>query len=177
MAAKPLPSQDVLRQLLDYNPATGKLTWLWRDDAPKQWNARYPGTEAFTRAYPRGYRGGQIYKVDYLAHRIIWKWWHGTEPETIDHISGDKTDNRIANLRSVSVRDNARNVPMPKSNTSGETGIRRCKNRWRVVVNTQPKAWNVGSFKTIEEAVAARNAAWAQLGFHVNHGRKDLSYE
>lgn len=174
MAVKLLPSQEVLRQLLDYDPETGFLMWRWREGVCKQWNKRWPGTQAFTRTCPRGYRSGQIFKTDYLAHRVIWKWWHGTEPDTIDHVNGDQSDNRISNLRSVPFRENCRNVPMPRNNKSGETGIRRVKNRWRVVVNTIPKAMNVGSFQTMEEAVAARDAAWADLGFHENHGRKTL---
>lgn len=174
MAAKPLPPQGVLRQLLDYDPKTGELRWRWRPSGTRQWNSRYPGTLAFTKIIERGYRSGQIFKSDYLAHRIIWKWWHGQDPDTIDHINGDKLDNRIENLRSVPFRVNAKNLPMPRSNKSGEAGIHRCRKsgRWRVAIRINGKPKTLGRFNKFEDAIAARNAGWAANGYHENHGRK-----
>lgn len=187
MAPKPLPPQDELRQLLDYDPKTGVLTWRPREphwfggrilsceQAAAIWNSRFAGHRAFDTPNHNGYRYGSWFKTNYLTHRIIWKWWHGTEPQLIDHINGDKADNRIANLRSVAAKFNARNMPLPRHNTSGEIGIHKCKatGRWRASLIADQKVHRLGRFDTIEEAVAARNAAMANHGFHQNHGRKE----
>lgn len=45
----------------------------------------------------------------YLTHRVIWFWHHGEWPKIIDHINGVKTDNRIENLKNVSLRENCSN--------------------------------------------------------------------
>lgn len=174
MALKPLPAQVTLRQYLDYNPETGDLTWLFCEQQHARFNTRWAGRPAFTSIGPSGYRFGQISRISYQAHRIIWKWWHGSDPEWIDHIDGDKLNNRISNLRSVSRVVNARNMPLPRNNTSGEIGIHKCSltGRWRVQLTADYKVHRFGRFDTIEEAVAARDAAMAKHGFHENHGRK-----
>lgn len=44
MAKKPLPTQETLRQLLDYDPQTGALTWKPRTGKwSSRWNKRYAG--------------------------------------------------------------------------------------------------------------------------------------
>lgn len=170
MAAKPLPSQELLLQLLDYNPDTGALTWRYRENVYPNWNPRWAGQPAFTKILSRGYYSGQISKQDYLAHRIIWKIVHGVDPDTIDHINGNKLDNRIENLRSVSQQQNARNLSIKRKSRSGHMCIRKSAHgRWRVCVAQQ----NIGSYFDINEAIAARDAAWIEYGFHKNHGRKE----
>lgn len=186
MAAKPLPSQEVLRQLLDYDPATGVLRWkprdaswfsgksLSKDHAASIWNARFAGKIAFDTPNNNGYRYGSWFGMNFLTHRIIWKLWHGTEPPMIDHANGEKSDNRIANLRPASAAINSKNMPLPRHNTSGEIGVYHCTftGRWRASFSADHKVHRLGRFDTIEEAVAARNAAMAKHGFHENHGRK-----
>jgi len=122
MATKPLPSQEVLRQLLRYEPETGKLFWNKRTAAQmncsdprgpewsaNQWNSRSAGKEAFTATDPAGYRHGKIAGIKYQAHRVIWKMVCGIDPDTIDHKNGKQGDNRIANLRDCSNAENSRN--------------------------------------------------------------------
>ena len=46
-------------------------------------------------------------------HHMVWAVVHGRFPTQIDHINGDKTDNRIENLREVSASDNSKNVIHP----------------------------------------------------------------
>ena len=136
MASKPLPPQWVLRQLLRFEPETGKLFWLPRaanqmtvtdprgpEWAANQWNSRNAGREAFTASDRRGYRHGNIGGIKYQAHRVIWKLAHGTDPETIDHINGQQGDNRLDNLRNCTVAENSRNYSKPEGGSSRFRGV------------------------------------------------------
>jgi len=180
MAKAVLPSQEVLRQLLDYNPETGSLVWRDRPlslfpDARsgKIWNSRYARKEAFRTTDVSGYRRGAIFNVPVLAHRVIWKLMTGDDPDVIDHKDGNPSNNAWDNLRSVSLADNARNQKKHITNTSGTTGVwraastRRGSKRWEVRVGRTL----IGYYTTFEEAVAARKAAEREHGFHPNHGR------
>lgn len=183
MTYKPLPDQEQILKDLDYDPDTGKLTWLPRpkeDFATSQaygtWNARFAGRPALNRPTPEGYLRGR-YRYDvYTAHRIIWKLMTGEEPVEIDHINGVRADNRIANLRSVSVSENRKNMRISSMNTSGISGVSETSCGWtaRICINT--KAIWLGCYKTRDEAVAARIAAEKVSGFHPNHGRNTDHY-
>lgn len=164
MATKPLPSQEVLRQLLRYEPETGKL--FWKERTPEfcgsasfanQWNGRNAGAEAFTATDPQGYRHGKIANTKYQAHRVIWKWVYGVDPDIIDHRNGSQGDNRLENMRDCSNAENSRNYRKPAGGSSlyrGVTWVKRDK-RWaaRISAGDAGKK-NLGYFA--DEADAAR---------------------
>ncbi len=188
MAIKPLPSPEVLRQLLRYEPETGKLFWLPRGaqwfnatqgrtaaHACANWNARYAGREAFTATDHNGYRCGAILNVNFLAHRVVWAIHYGQEPSgQIDHINGMPHDNRLANMRIASQSENMRNLRRPRNNTSGQVGVtwRKQEAKWsaRIVVAGK-RSISLGRFHAYEDAVAARKEAEVTFGYHANHGR------
>ena len=173
MAVKPLPEIDVLRQSLRYEATSGRLYWLYRPESSRSWNSRWSGKEAFT-ALSRGYRYGSVNGELYLAHRLIWKLVTGQEPDTIDHINGNRQDNRFDNLRSVVHRENCRNQPIPAHNTSGALGVvwLKAAKRWRAQIAIPgEKNKHLGVFARFEDAVLARKEAEKHYGFHKNHGR------
>lgn len=177
-----LPTPETLRKLLSYDPDTGFLTWKRRplemfagERAGKIWNTRFCGKPAFTSDHGQGYKQGMIFKKFYLAHRIAYAIYYGTWPTNqIDHISGNKSDNRISNLRDVTSAENARNRPLPIDSTSRHIGVswdgRRCK--WRAMVGVHGKNRHIGYFTDIEDAITARAAAEVKYGYHPNHGRQ-----
>ena len=135
MTAKNLPSPDLLRKLLRYDPDSGKL--YWRERTPDMftdgqysaercclaWNSKCADKEAFT-AFRNGYHFGAIFDCLYYAHRVIWAICHGKWPTAqIDHINGDRHDNKIKNLRSVSNAENMRNRKTSEVNTTGVMGV------------------------------------------------------
>nr|WP_175479900.1 HNH endonuclease signature motif containing protein [Paracoccus homiensis] len=108
------------------------------------------------------------------AHRVAWAVIHGRWPNgEIDHINGDRSDNRLANLREVTKRENHRNMAIRSDNTSGVTGVywAREKGKWAAYIKAD-KMVALGRYDTFAEAVAARRAAEKVLGYHPNHGRR-----
>lgn len=121
-----------------------------------------------------GYLRVKINSVAFRVHRIIWLITYGEWPEgQIDHINGVRDDNRIENLRAVSVVGNQQNQHMRVDNTSGTTGVRLESGAWTAKIRVRGKRLHLGRFKSLEEAAAARKSAELLYGFHPNHGRTD----
>lgn len=77
----------------------------------------------------------------------------------VDHINGDKWDNRKCNLRIVTHADNTKNRKLDKRNKSGYTGVKETKTgTWNAQIYCDGKCINLGTYKTKEEAVKARKA-------------------
>jgi len=157
-------SQVELQSILDYDPLTGKLTWI----NPKFTNHIKDGDEAGTITV-YGYRIIIIDKVKYQAHRLVWLYVYGVEPKYIDHRDHDRDNNRLSNLRSVSWQENRENLSMYKSNKSGHMCIHYEKSRSKYAVAVKGKY--IGRYKTIDEAIEARDKAWIDAGMHINHGK------
>jgi len=109
----------------------------------------------------------------YKAHRLAWLFTHGSFPNNeIDHINGNKNDNRLSNLRAVTKQENSKNKLIPKSNTSGVMGVFRDRDKWvaRIVVDKKPV--NLGRFTDKKMAAEARKDAEVRYDFHPNHGSR-----
>jgi hypothetical protein len=90
----------------------------------------------------------------------------------IDHINGDRTDNRIVNLRAVSREENARNRKVPKNSSTGIIGVTKEGGKWRAHIRIGGKKINLGRFENFDDAVCARKKANAHYNFHENHGNR-----
>lgn len=169
--AKELPPIETLRQLLDYDPETGLLTWkprpldMFGGDVRicGTWNTRYAGKEALGSVDAQGYKTGHINSMYVKAHRVAWKMLHGVDPSgQIDHINGSRADNRGANLRDVCQSGNQRNAGLRHDNKSGHAGV-------HIRPNGQITAYvcgkYMGVFPTVEAAAEARRAVEHDLGF------------
>jgi hypothetical protein len=182
---------EMLRDALDYEPETGRLIWKRRnaryftgpsvrspDRRANGWNAKWSGKTAFTTINPNGYLCGAVFGIPIVAHRVAWTIIHGEWPlGEIDHINGDKLDNRIANLRDVTREENLHNQPRRVTNTSGVTGVfwnARSKN-WRAYICINSRLTHIGYFKNFDDAVAARKEAERRHDYHPNHGREACS--
>lgn len=159
-----LPSPELLRQLLRYEPDTGRLYWklrprgMFRSDRTwRSWNAEFAEKEAFTTVNG-GYYKGKIFCDAYLAHRVIWAMCMGAWPENqIDHKNGNKLDNRIENLRDADHTQNQRNQPRYRNNTSGIKGVswHKVSGKWMAGIRVDGKRRHLGLFSSKE---AARDA-------------------
>lgn len=171
-------TQADVRELLDYDPDTGSLTWKPRPiksfssaQSWAVWNARYAHKEA-GNITKTGYRKIAIGAYPYAAHRIIWLWAHGRWPNHIDHVDGCRSNNKLANLRDVTPAENHKNVRRKVTNTSGITGVTKVRGgKWLAYIRVNYKRMDLGRFASKEEAVSRRKAAERVYGFHSNHGR------
>lgn len=120
-----------------------------------------------------GYLRSEINGKNYYLHRLAWLYEYGEFPNShLDHVNGDKTDNRIENLRKASRSENLCNVRKTKRNTSGYKNVTFHKesNKWRVVVSVDGKNKSFGLYEDIEladlVAIEARNKFHGQFANH-----------
>lgn len=104
-----------------------------------------------------GYRMIRLGGILYYAHRLAWFFHNKEMPrQFIDHVNGDKSDNRIDNLRAVSVRVNTENQRGARvdNKSSGLLGVQRNHSGWQACITAYGKRRCLGTFKTPEEAHA-----------------------
>lgn len=149
---------DRLRELVHYDPISGVFTRLniTRGAHVKSGNKRIDG-------YVSLYLDG---KARY-AHRMAWLYIHGELPALyLDHINGDRADNRIANLRHATRAENAQNIGMAYRNnkSSGVLGVypSAC-GKWQARIQLNKKSRSLGLYHTKEEAYKAYQVAKAEL--------------
>jgi hypothetical protein len=138
-----------LKTWLSYDQDTGHLTWL----KPLRWRGRVAGTRN------RGYIVIWVKGRQWRAHRLVWAMHFGEwPPEQIDHINGDKADNRIANLRLATNKQNQANQGPRRDNTSGMKGVSWCEARrkWKAEIVVQGRYIYLGRFNSRISAFAAR---------------------
>lgn len=152
--AKPMPPLELLQEYLELDHETGRLFWI------KSKNSKHPvGKEAAVSTNGKkgylmlGWEGSK-----YLKHRIVYFMATGVDPgaSVVDHINGDKSDNRPANLRVATLKQNSQNIHGPmRNNKTGVLGV-----HW----SNQNKSWcakltingkqRCRFFKNFDDAVA-----------------------
>ena len=97
---------------------------------------------------------GRIYSV----HRLVWTIHHGTSPDgEVDHINGDRSDNRLCNLRLATSAQNNQNRRLSSRNKTGVKGVFRVKwassERWRVSVGYDRGKYYITHFQCFGRAI------------------------
>ncbi len=157
---------DYIKSLFSYDDETGILFWAVDKGTAKSGD----GVGAVNS------HGYLVTKIDgrmEIVHRLIWEINTGEIPDQIDHIDGDRTNNRMSNIRNVPHITNGRNQKKSEINTSGFSGVYWGKDRllWGVRISNGGKRIRVGRFSTLLDAVSARIGAKRKYGYHENHGR------
>ena len=173
-------TQKYLKECLHYDPESGIFTWLQRpgshfhdERSSKIWNSRYSGKQAGSIT-KFGYVSIRLNKKARQAHRLAWIYVNGSSSSELDHIDGDKKNNKINNLREVSRIENGRNQKLRKNNSSGVMGVSKISssNRFEAYIMTNRVKIHLGRFSSFLDAVAARKSAELKYGFHLNHGSR-----
>jgi hypothetical protein len=156
---KQLPEAALLRELLTYNPLTGKLLWRIKTS-----DKVVVDQEVGTINKMSGYIRVMINRSDYAAHRLVWKWLYGYDPAQLDHANGNRADNRSWNLRECTGTENQGNTGVRRNNKSGLKGV------YRQPGGARRKPWvakimrqTIGYYATPEEAHAAYCAKATEL--------------
>lgn len=154
-------------ELLEYNQETGVLKWT------NLVNKRYAGKVA-GNVSKNGYIELSCKNYRLYGHRVAWLLVHKEWPNGhVDHINGNRADNRIENLRVVNNMENHHNMKRHKKNSSGVTGVywsKRAK-KWQAYICVDGKQKYLGVFKYLCDAEQARKDADEEYAFHKNHGR------
>jgi hypothetical protein len=186
MAYQRILSPEEIRQLVEYDAATGLFRFKWRDAswfsalgdagakrAQKIYNTGHAGQPAFTTLRDDGYLCGTLFGRKYLAHRVALAITTSEWPLIADHVNGVRTDNRASNLRAVGHHENSRNSRKHRSNTSGTPrvywdGARR---KWVAEAWVGGKKKHLGRFEHMNDAADARKKAIEEIGgYTARHG-------
>lgn len=143
-------SHDEVAALLTYDPKTGLLRHKVNGHKRK-------AGDAVGRLDTKGYVRVRLLGYEFKAHRLAWLLTYGDWPKNeIDHINGCPSDNRITNLRDVSVAVNGQNrVKAMKNNKTGLLGVSEHDNRYVAQIGVHGTQQRIGVFDTPEEAHAA----------------------
>ena len=144
--------KELINNLFHYCSNTGILSWK-----VKRGSAQVGSIAGCVR--DNGYLDVRINKKLYRVHRIIWIMMYGYMPtKDIDHLNGERADNRLCNLREVSRGDNMHNLRgATKRNKTGLLGVSRHKFRktWRARLCVDGNQIYLGVFETPNEAYIA----------------------
>ena len=148
-------TREMLHDVLVYNQDTGEF--IWGSGRPR--TGKLAGWTDF-----HGYRKISISGHEYLAHHLAWLYVFGVLPRhEIDHINGDRSDNRITNLRDVHRKINTQNQRRRRKDWSPElplgTSFDKARNKFAAYIGHNGKTIALGRFDTPEEAGAAYLAA------------------
>lgn len=166
-----------VKDFIEYFPDTGKLMWKKSNS-----NKVRVGQE-ITHVDSYGYLGVQFQFVRWKAHRLAWYLYYGEVPEgDIDHINGDRTDNRIENLRLASRGENLRNMRVSGKGSSKYKGVswHKAAGKWSAQITLDNKKKHLGLFEEEISAALAYDTAAKEFYkdfAHTNFKKDNLTNE
>jgi hypothetical protein len=157
-------SLDTIKDYLSYDSETGEFRWIKK---PKRSNGlMVVGGLAGCVHKVLGYHFVSFGGTSYYAHRLAWWWVHGEMPaEQVDHINGNRADNRIANLRPVSIQKNRMNKCKQSNNTSGYKGVyyRKDTGKWSAQIGMKGNITRLGCYNCPTLAALAYDKAAREM--------------
>jgi HNH endonuclease len=143
-------TQKYLQSIFKYE--NGNLFWnCSRKGAKKDVPAGTKNTNGYLRV--------SVDKKLFYVHQLIFLFHHGFMPKFIDHINGNRMDNKIENLRKATCQENNRNQKKRNDNTTGCKGVSKSGKKFRAYITINKKQKWLGVFDTIEDASKAYSLA------------------
>jgi hypothetical protein len=165
-------TQDYVKSRLDYDPKTGLFLWKYCAGLSKTFITRYIGGRAGYYRKINSYLVIRLNKANFLGHRLAWLFVYGEFPESnIDHIDGDPTNNRIANLRLATQSQNLMNSNLRSDNTTGIKGTTKSKasGKFLVSIKVKNQTYRLGVFNNFVDAAEARRLG--EIKYHGSFAR------
>ena len=145
-------TQSQLQSIFTYDPFTGVVTWT-------HGVSNMPANSIAGCTNQSGYKVVTVEGKSFRLQRVIWILMFGHIPDGfyVDHINGNKLDNRLQNLRLATNSQNQQNRPAPKNNTSGYRGVTWHKqaNKWMARLCHNKRRITIGFYDTPHEAYQA----------------------
>jgi hypothetical protein len=152
----------LVNEYLTYDPDTGKL--YQRKKRPRIQVGSLAGC-----VRPKGYRYIELEGRKYPAHHIVWLLETGAAPiKSLDHIDGDKDNNKFSNLREVTTKQNSENRGKQRNNKTGYKGVSFNSRLQKYVAQIQhnSQAIYIGLYPTAYEAHLAYENKAKELFTH-----------
>lgn len=156
-------TQDLLKELLHYDPDTGVFTC-------RKTRGNMPAGSIVGNVKQDGYLGFCLNRKHYRAHRLAWLYMTGEWPEVlIDHKNGNPLDNRFENLREASHSENCQNIKTAtKRSKTGLLGVRKMTApngnvRFQAAIRMNKQFVYLGTYPTAEAAHAVYMEAKKEL--------------
>jgi hypothetical protein len=149
------PDSDNLRGLLLENLSYDEFTGVFIRKSNPNSKSKIGDVAGYITS--NGYIFIGVGGKQYLAHRLAILYCYGYMPKCVDHINGNRLDNRIINLRPCERRQNCYNMMMKKSNKSGVKGVcwSRQKSKWEARIRANGIRHHIGFFSKISDAESA----------------------
>ena len=161
-------NQEYLNKIFEYNKETGVLIWK----VTRSSKVKCGMIAGSLNPHNGGYIQVIFNKRAYYAHKIIWEMIYGERPKYLDHIDGNRANNRLNNLRSVNASQNACNSRVSKRNTTGYKGVHwnKQRNKWTVFVRKNRKLHYGGAYINLIDAIQCAIQLRIKLhGEYCNH--------
>ena len=150
-----MTSVSEIKNCVKYDPSSGQI---FRISTGKQIGSKTKGKYISVHINGKPIRG----------HIVAWAITHGEIPKSvIDHINGDKADNRICNLRSVTQGENLKNKSKYKNNKTGVSGVyfEKRNGKYRARLGHGKNVIHIGRFTELSEAKTAIELARKKHGY------------
>ena len=144
---------DCVKDRLQYDKNTGLFVWAYKNKMHPRLHGKKAGT------IREGYLVIKINGSAFRGHRIAWFIMTGEQPEMIDHINGNKSDNRFSNLRACSYLQNTQNHSRKYNGSGLPVGVRKMKGIYVARITANKVVHYLGTFRSINEASKAYSDA------------------
>lgn len=159
-------TQQRLQQLVEYSPESGVFR-------ARESRGNIAAGAVIGRKRSDGYVRLAIDGANYYAHRLALLYMTGSMPQMADHLDGDRSNNRYANLRPADITLNNRNAARKTGTASRFRGVSRKGSRWRACIRIDGGK-HLYLVETKNEVEAAYRYDMASLQFHGEAGRRNF---